>query len=62
MAVYLSIKYGQADYSKFKPSGPFRVGYQQFTTDDLENDCSIFYPALDNSGKYGAPFLVYQDK
>lgn len=56
----LAIKFGQGDYSNFKPSGPFRVGYKEFTSKDLENDCSVFYPAVeDGSGKFGAPFLIY---
>jgi hypothetical protein len=62
VSVYWAYKYGQSDYSNFKASGPFKVGYQTFTTGDLENDCSIFYPCLSNTGKLGAPFLVYQEK
>ena len=27
----------------------------------MENDCSVFYPAVeDGSGKFGAPFLIYE--
>ncbi len=62
-SVSVSIKFGMGDYSKFKPSGPYRVGYKEFTTKELSNDCSIFYPAApDGSGKFGVPFLLYGEK
>ena len=52
--------FGESDYSKFKPSGKYRVGYREFTTKELGNDCSIFYPAAnDNSGEFEVPFFPY---
>lgn len=44
-------------------SGPYRVGYKSFTSKDLGNECSVFYPAADdNSGYFGAPFLVFPEE
>ena len=55
-----TIKYGFGDFTKFKPSGPYRVGLKDFISKDLENSCSIFYPASDDkSGIFGTPFLFY---
>lgn len=52
--------FGESDYSKFKPSGKYRVGYREFTTKELGNDCSIFYPAEnDDSGEFEVPFFPY---
>ena len=52
--------YGEGDYSKFRPSGKFRVGFRDFKSKELENDCSIFYPAApDGSGDFLVPFLPY---
>jgi hypothetical protein len=46
------------NFSKFVPSGPFRVGYLDFKSS--LNDCSVFYPAADDkSGDLGIPFLTY---
>ena len=59
-AVYSRIVFGEGDYSKFKPSGKFRVGYRDFKTKEFGNDCSVFYPAADDgSGHFGVPFLPY---
>jgi hypothetical protein len=56
---YGLIRFG-LEYSKVKPSGPFRVGVLDFTTKDFKNDCTIFYPAAnDGSGHFGIPFLNY---
>lgn len=52
--------YGELDFSKFKPSGAFRVGYREFKTVDLLVECSIFYPAMDDgSGTLGVPYYTY---
>lgn len=41
-------------------SGSYRVGYKNFISEELENSCSIYYPARDDgSGKFGVPFLYY---
>ena len=51
ITIFAWFKYGESDYSKFKPSGPFRVGVKEFTSKEYENDCVIFYPAAnDGSG------------
>ena len=58
-ALYCWFKFGESDYSKFKPCGKFRVGYRYFRSKN-GNDCSVFYPAAqDGSGEYGVPFLPY---
>jgi len=58
--VYCLFKFGEGDYSKFKPSGKFRVGYKDFKTSELGNDVSVFYPATnDKSGVLGVPFLPF---
>lgn len=45
------------------PSGPFRVGFKEFHSSELENDCSIFYPAAsDNSGQFGVPLFTYGEE
>lgn len=59
-SLYLWLKYGENDYSKFTPTGPYRVGYKEFTTKQWSNECSVFYPAAnDGSGQLGVPFLSY---
>ena len=55
--------YGEGDYSKFRTSGKFRVGFKDFKSKELGNDCSIFYPAADDgSGDFQIPFLPYGQK
>jgi hypothetical protein len=57
------LAYGEGDYSKFRPSGKFRVGFRDFKSKELGNDCSIFYPAAsDASGDFSVPFLPYGQK
>ena len=59
-SLYFWNKYGALDYSKLKVSGPFRVGYREFTTTEYETPCSVFYPAAnDGSGKKGVPLFLY---
>ena len=36
--------WGGFNYDRMKTSGPFDVGYREFTTKALSNDCSVFYP------------------
>ena len=60
LSLVLSVKYGQLGYTKVELSGPYRVGYCEFKTKELENECSVFYPAQhDGSGVKGVPFLAY---
>ena len=35
-SIYLSLKFGELDFSQVKPTGPFRVGYKEFTTNHLK--------------------------
>ena len=59
LSLYLAIKYGQESFS-FELSGPYRVGYRKFVSEDLKLHCSIYYPAKDDgSGKFGAPWLAF---
>jgi hypothetical protein len=60
VSVTLWFKYGEGDYSKFRPSGTYRVGFRNFRTKEFGNFCSIFYPAAnDNSGKFEVPFWPF---
>ena len=36
--------FGRPNYDKAKPTGPYSVGFKEFTTDEHWNDCSVFYP------------------
>ena len=37
--------YGEPGYHKVPTTGPYAVGFKEFTTRELWNDCSVFYPA-----------------
>ena len=51
---------GEADYSKLKLSGPFRVGYKDFKSAVFDNDCCVYYPAKnDGSGKQNVFFYSH---
>lgn len=54
---------GEGDYSRFKPSGPFKViGLRTFTSKTHSNTCSVYYPAVeDGSGAYGLPYASSAD-
>ena len=57
---YCWFKYGEACYSKYTPTGPYRVGYRDFIAHELGNECSIFYPALnDDSGTFEVPWMPW---
>jgi len=55
----LNVKYGMGDLNRVKLSGPYRVGYRDFTP--YKNmDVAIFYPAADDgSGSLGVPIFTY---
>ena len=36
--------WGGFNYDRHETSGPFDVGYREFTTKEYSNDCSVFYP------------------
>ena len=36
--------YGDPGYGQAKITGPYEVGFKEFTTHELYNDCSVFYP------------------
>ena len=36
--------YGEPGYRNVRTSGPYRVGFKEFTTREMRNDCSVFYP------------------
>ena len=41
----LFLLYGEANYRSVKAtSGPYEVGFREFTTKELWNDCSVYYP------------------
>ena len=37
--------YGEPGYHNVPTTGPYTVGFKEFTTSELWNDCSVFYPA-----------------
>jgi hypothetical protein len=52
--------YGELDFSNLKTTGPYRVGYREFTTSEYGAPCSIFYPAADDgSGVKGVSYFTY---
>jgi len=55
--------YDDMSFSFYTPSGPYRVGYTEFISREKGNDCSIFYPAMnDDSGTFGVPWLPWGDE
>ena len=36
--------YGRPNFDKAKPTGPYAVGFKEFTTREHWNDCTVFYP------------------
>ena len=56
VSMYFLVKYGEGDFSKFKPCGSYRVGVRHFKSKEFGNGCSVFYPAQDDgSGSFGTP-------
>ena len=59
-SIYCWVRYGEGDYGSFTPSGPYRVGFKNFKSAELGNECSMFYPAApDGSGRFGVPFAQH---
>lgn len=45
ISLALFLLYGEGDYkSVTATSGPYEVGFREFTTKELWNDCSVYYP------------------
>jgi hypothetical protein len=56
-------KYDDMSFSFYTPCGPYRVGFKDFVAKEMGNECSIFYPAMnDDSGTLGVPFMPWGDE
>ena len=44
LSMLLYYIWGGFDYDRMQTSGPFDVGYREFTSKTFSNDCSVFYP------------------
>jgi len=44
ISLLLFILYGEPGYSSVPTSGPYAVGFREFKTKELWNDCSVYYP------------------
>ena len=44
LSILLFLVYGRPNYDKAGPTGPYSVGFKEFTTREHWNDCSVFYP------------------
>jgi len=44
LALILWLRWGEGDFSKCKPKGPFRVGHQTIYIKDKLNAVSVFFP------------------
>jgi hypothetical protein len=65
--LYVHVVFGNSDFSKFKPSGPYPVGFRDWTTKTGAGkiDCSVYYPGAQNvsheweKGALGVYFYPY---
>lgn len=44
ISLFFFLLYGEPGYHNAMPTGPYGVGFTEFTTKELWNDCSVFYP------------------
>ena len=44
LTLLLYLIYGEPNYSNSSTTGPYSVGFKEFTTREMHNDCSVFYP------------------
>lgn len=49
ISLFLYCLWGGFNYDRMQTSGPFDVGYREFTTKAFSNDCSVFYPVDKNA-------------
>jgi hypothetical protein len=55
--------YDDQSFSFYTPCGPYRVGFRDFVSNEMGNECSIFYPAMnDDSGTFGVPYMPWGDE
>ena len=62
ISIFLYALYGEPTYDKVKPTGKYAVGFKEFTTHELWNDCSVFYPVdqdVAEAFKDNVPLLRY---
>ena len=53
LSLLLFLIYGRPSYRKAATTGPYSVGFKEFTTGEHWNDCSVFYPVdKDIAGKF----------
>ena len=52
LSIFLFALYGEPGYNRVRTTGPYAVGFREFTTKELWNDCSVFYPIdIDQMGE-----------
>ena len=44
LSAALMLAYGEADFARFKVTGPYQVGYKEFRTSELDHEVSVYYP------------------
>lgn len=54
VALLMWSMFGLNDYTKFRPSGPFKVGFRKFTSTG-KNDCVVFYPTTQEDRPHQVP-------
>lgn len=56
--MWINFKYGMSDFAEVKLTGPYRVGFRDFSSKS-KVDCSVWYPCEDNGGIHGVNYLAY---
>lgn len=44
ISLALVIVFGEGTYDQLKTTGPFQVGFTEFHTQELSNECAVYYP------------------
>jgi len=44
LSIIIFALYGEPGYKSTPTSGPYKVGFREYTSQKLWNDCSVFYP------------------
>jgi hypothetical protein len=61
ISTYWLFKYGTFDFSKFKTTGRYKVGFKSFFSEQKGSECSIFYPTNDPY-VHEVPYWTYGEK
>lgn len=52
----LLIVFGECNYSRLKTTGPYEVGFKEFHSSELSNECAVYYPCA--AGEIGSKLNV----